>query len=469
MSDVPSADSAEPLSPVYPFNDPGEPVRLFEGPIGGVLPVEVPGRVELVCTPRLGFEYSIDSDGQSLTPSVASEVTLLLRSPCGDVQLPGVPRAAAVGWSNGATFGDREVPLSRVVAHWFNLPNSGGTTTLAAPTEDGGQRWWSGRWVVETGGWAITFDVRPDHARVWKDLHKASRYVMTHVMEVRRAAGGTFTAEEVEPLLSALHVGVSFALGSWTAPMLPVGVDANGRAVWQEWRAYHCDPARATSPGWWHPLQRSSLAELAGRVVREFADPEKRALLRLQMMLAIEATNDRGFLEQRIMTAATGLEHVMWQALVRGGVVTEDQYLGYDKHQGKRLKAHDKLRMVLEAAEIPADVDESLLPATARFAAVEQTRQGRHLDGADIVTQIRNQLVHPKGALEALYEFQGLLTEVWLLSRHYLVLLILHDLGYRGTYRDLRKLEGWAGDVGDVPWHQSSTNRLKPGPKSGLT
>jgi len=174
------------------------------------------------------------------------------------------------------------------------------------------------------------------------------------------------------------------------------------------------------------------------------------------MMLAIEATNDRGFLEQRIMTAAAGLEHIMWQTLVRGGLMTEEHYLGHEKYQGKRLKAHDKLRIVLEAAQIPVDIDASLLPAIARFAVAERTRQGRRLDGADIVTQIRNQLVHPKDALETIYEFQGLLTEVWLLARHYLVLLILQNLGYRGTYRDLRKLEGWAGDVGEVLWHLPS-------------
>jgi len=42
--------------------------------------------------------------------------------------------------------------------------------------------------------------------------------------------------------------------------------------------------------------------------------------------------------------------------------------------------------------------------------------------------------------------------EVWLLARHYLVLLILHSLGYQGSYRDRRKLRGMAGDVDKVPW-----------------
>jgi hypothetical protein len=60
--------------------------------------------------------------------------------------------------------------------------------------------------------------------------------------------------------------------------------------------------------------------------------------------------------------------------------------------------------------------------------------------------------VHPKGMQERVYRLQGLVAEVWLLTRHYLVLLILHSLGYQGAYRDLRKPQGWAGEVEDVPW-----------------
>jgi hypothetical protein len=68
------------------------------------------------------------------------------------------------------------------------------------------------------------------------------------------------------------------------------------------------------------------------------------------------------------------------------------------------------------------------------------------------VTQIRNRLVHPRGLQEGVYRLEGLVPEVWLLTRHYLVLLILHSLGYQASYRDLRKTGGWAGEVGNVPW-----------------
>lgn len=431
--DLFSLDAAGPVLPLYPFNLPGQPVVLYEGAIGGLASGDVTGSVELSCASRPGIEWHV---GREAPPQFTNQpaVTLVLRRRDVDVLLPGVPRGIGGGWSNGTVAGRPDVPLNRIVAHWFNLPR------------------WSGRWVAEVGGWRIILDARRDHQRVWADLHKADVYVMTHVMELRRLDGEDFTADEAEPLLAALHVGLSFALGRWAAPMLPVGLGSGGRVAWEDWRPGFCDPAQATSGGWWYQYDQAALVEFLDCVVPLFADQARRAALRLQMMFAIIGVSDRGFVEQRVMNCAAGLEHLTWQILVLGGLLTEGQYLGRRGYQGRRLRAHDLLRMALAGAEIPAITDPGLLPVAARFASEESKRQGRALDGADVVTQIRNRLVHPKGAQESVYRLNGLVAEVWLLARHYLVLLILHSIGYRGMYRDLTRTTGWAGDVVTVPW-----------------
>jgi hypothetical protein len=51
------------------------------------------------------------------------------------------------------------------------------------------------------------------------------------------------------------------------------------------------------------------------------------------MMLGIAATNDRGFVEQRVMIDAAGLEHIMWQTLVIEGGMSESQYRDQDAHE----------------------------------------------------------------------------------------------------------------------------------------
>ena len=269
-------------------------------------------------------------------------------------------------------------------------------------------------------------------------------YVMTHVMELRRVDGAAFTAEEAGPVLEALHVGVSFALGRWTAPMLAVGQDHAGNAAWEDWRVFHCDPAQATAQGWWHQNDHQALGDLLSRVIPVFTDPARRPVLRFQMMAAIAAMGDQGYADQRVMTGASGLENFTWQALVINGTLTKEQH--------RRAHAHDLLRTVLGNASISAAIDAGVQPVVASYAAGERVRQGHELDAAEVAMQVRNRIVHPDEVTQRIYAREGLVKETWLLIRHYLVLLILHSLGYDGPYRDLRRIGGQASDRGVVPW-----------------
>jgi len=234
--------------------------------------------------------------------------------------------------------------------------------------------------------------------------------------------------------------------------MLPVGQDADGNVAWENWAVSHCDPAQSPSPGWWYEQDHESLADLLRRVIRASSDPDALFRLRLQMVLAIIATSSQGFVEQRIMSGAAGLEHIMWQTLVLGGRMTKEQFDGRTEYQGRALAGHNRLRMVLTEAQIPIDIDPSLLPVTAGHVAQVKQSQGLDLDGADMATWTRNRLVHPEGTQEQIYRLNGLVAEVSLLTRHYLALLILNSLGYQGSYRDPQRRQGWAGDVAKVPW-----------------
>ncbi|MEU6258511.1 hypothetical protein [Streptomyces sp. NPDC047043] len=444
MATTNMSPAGRPVAPAYPFNDPGQPVLLHDGPIGGCGPTDVPGRVELTCSNGFSFEWEV---GDGVSPGFANrdEVSLTLRRSSGDMTMLGVPRNIDGGWSNGAVFGDAKAPLARVLVHCFNLPDWHGPLPLVEKTAGGGEHEWSGRWEHRANGWEITLDVRPDHQRVWRDLHKTDVYVMTHAMEVRRADGSTFTADEVDPLLTALQVGISFALGRWAAPMLPVGEDIDGHVVWEQWRAAFCDPARQSSDGWWYDQDHESLGDFLRLVIGAFAAPNKLTPLRFQMVYAISALRSRDFIEPRIIMGAAGLEHVMWKSLVLPGVMTKQEY--------NRCPAHDRLRQVLRAAQIPVHIDPALLPAAAQYAADVKAKENRDVDGADVVTWVRNRLVHPQDSQEPVYRLDGLTRDAWLLARHYLVLLILNACGYKGSYRNLTRIRGWVGDVTKVPWN----------------
>jgi hypothetical protein len=187
-------------------------------------------------------------------------------------------------------------------------------------------------------------------------------------------------------------------------------------------------------------------------VIAVSSDADALSRLRLQMILAIMAMSYDGFVEQRIMSGAAGLEHVLWQALVLGGRMNTKQFDGRTSFEGQKLAGHDRLRMVLECARIPLDIDGALLPVSAMHAEQVKQSQNLDLDGADLVTWTRNRLVHPEATQEPVYRLSGLVAEVWMLTSHYLVLLILNSLGYQGAYRDLRRRQGWASETVKVPW-----------------
>ncbi|MYV47047.1 hypothetical protein [Streptomyces sp. SID2888] len=432
-----------PLSPAYPFNAPGEPVALYDGPVAGPAGTEVPGVVQYDCSPKPGISWRLHTEDHDLTSTDRTELSLLDLG----FELPAFARDSVSGWSNGTSYGDPTAPLDRVVAHWFNLPRWYGSAHLATRAADGAPLLVpAGRSVYEVDGWKITLDIRPDHKAVFSDVGRADVYVMTHVMEIRRLSGTTFTAAEVTLVLDALHVGLSFALGRWVAPALPVGQNDQEQTVWGQWGPMLCDPARRISSGWWYPQDQVSFVDLLACLLPAFRDPRRERALRLQMQYAVSAIADRGFVEQRIMTGAAGLEHVMWQELVLCGRLTEAEYTS------RAWPAHRKLRTVLTDAGVDLGVGEDLLPAAAAFAARQQVDGERSVDSADVLTRVRNRLVHPKETQESIYGVKGLVTETWLLTRHYLALLVLHSIGYRGSYQDLSRTNRWVGSTEPVPW-----------------
>ncbi|WP_327253616.1 hypothetical protein [Streptomyces sp. NBC_01244] len=446
MTDSPWDSALPPIEPFYAFNGVGEPITLHRGEIHGVQDTGIPGEVSLRCSPVLGVDWST-TPVPDARPRTQDTAALRLQRPHGQAEVEAWARSYDEGWINGAALGESDAPLTRLVAHWFNLPRFKGHQDLTDRI-DGADRFWSGgRWSHEVDGWKIHLDVRPDHKEIWDELLKTRLYAMTHTMQISRTDGRQFTAAEARHLLVALHFGMSFCLGRWVAPLLPVGIGADGGVVWEEWAALHCDPAKSLSSGWWQPWDPEALARFMDGLVPAFSDPVKAEPLRLQISYAITAIRDQGFVEQRVMIGAAGLEHAMWQRLVLAGVLTRREY-----KNTRVWKAHIKLRKVLEGINVSLDIDKTQLPAMARFIDEALQRSGEQLDGPEAVTRIRNSLVHPEEAQKNIYEIPDLVTEAWLLTRHYLSLLVLESLGYRGPHQNLARIRGWAGETEETPW-----------------
>jgi hypothetical protein len=56
----PDDDVETQLRPVYPFNGPGGPIVLYDGPVGGIAECEQPCRVELAFDDKPSIRWSVE-------------------------------------------------------------------------------------------------------------------------------------------------------------------------------------------------------------------------------------------------------------------------------------------------------------------------------------------------------------------------------------------------------------------------
>jgi hypothetical protein len=319
----------EPLQGLYPFSDAGEAIEICQGegafgqePIGPVrvwMPMRRDAHVRWAASNPSGVSLFDASELSMQHPEFGLVVgpVMALGNEWGTVQ--------AVDVGTGSN-------LDRVLVHWVNLPQ----ILPGRPLRHGGSMW-RGRWELETCGWKLTLDSRLDLSSALRSAAEADeQFLLTHVGEIRRAAGETFDAESVDHLLFGWQLAMSFALGRWVAPALPNGF-SNDRRVWEQW------------------------------------------------VHVITANHSGTTAEGKVMLAQAGLEYLSWVSLVLSGRMSKKAY--------KSMAAADRLRLMLGEAGIGTDIPDGL-DGLLQFANAEG------FDGPGVVTWARNRLVHPKDPAE---------------------------------------------------------------------
>jgi hypothetical protein len=71
-------------------------------------------------------------------------------------------------------------------------------------------------------------------------------------------------------------------------------------------------------------------------------------------------------------------------------------------------------------------------------------------DGPQVLSWLRNRLVHPKDAGEP-YRIEDVVSDAWQLVTEYGELLLLHRIGYQGKYLPKTVKSEWVESV-PVPW-----------------
>ncbi|MFJ1543347.1 hypothetical protein ACIODS_32935 [Micromonospora chalcea] len=430
----------EPLSPLYSFNRPNEPVLLHQGPLSDVAPDSRSGVIELSCSPSPRLRWTCTTHDED-RPTLPGEVDLSIERHGQPLNLKAICRTHGEGWINHCEFGDPGAELERLLVHWMNLPDILGNATLEE-RRDGQIHRWAGRWRGDIDGWSIILDSRPDLSKLVRDAHVENVFVLTHVMEVRRSDGELFSVKSAEDLLEQLRVGLSFALGRWVAPALPVGYGDSGKVLWESWSSVLCDPLQGTGAAWLYYHSTDDFDDYMRSLLGAFSREGEQGLLRFQMVFAVQ-TNNVGFIEQRVLAAFSVFENIEWIELVLGGRVSEAEY------RSKKWPGEARLREVLRSASISTDLGDFELPALEEFAKQENLK-----DGPAALVRLRNRLVHPNSPRDEVYRFAGASTDAWFLARHYLTMLILKRIGYPGRYSKQMPPFGWFGSTEPMPWNE---------------
>lgn len=103
-----------------------------------------------------------------------------------------------------------------------------------------------------------------------------------------------------------MHAGISFALGRWVAPLLPVGLDSSGSVAWEEWKPRFCDPGNAPGIGWWYERDHAALSGFLKLLIAAFMDPDRRERLWMQISIPAEIDSSRQPRASRAVTFSGG-------------------------------------------------------------------------------------------------------------------------------------------------------------------
>ena len=445
---MPDDDHVQPgLNGWLPFSAPGEPLVLHHGQLrltsSTLPPLEAPGQVTISWNQGAQLRWIADLPGDGdaehdwrvWSDPHQRQLHVDVHGRSGHGQTHST--SPGHGWLNGLEVGERDAALIRLIAHWVNLPRIWPTEAVRTIDADGMPKF-AARWQMQAEGWELRIDSRPDLDEVLRACKQDRSFAVTHVMEVRRLDRSTFTGQEVNELLEALQFAVSFALSRWSCPAAPVGYTEADDLAWSVWRPLFCDqPGRGTG-GWWFEQRGEDLAQTVAGFLQHWQNDKLREPLKFAATSAIVA-GESGFVEQRLVTATSALEHLCWVTDVLEGDFSATSF-------AKGRDAGDRLRALLTGINVCCELREDRTPTLLSFAQEHELR-----DGPAAVMRVRNRLVHPKDT-RSIYDYKGLVAEASRLATRYLDLVVLHRIGFTGEVADRTRIRGWHGETEPVPW-----------------
>ncbi|MGQ4427186.1 hypothetical protein ACN6LL_002025 [Streptomyces violaceoruber] len=330
--------------------------------------------------------------------------------------------------------GERD--LERVTFSLPNFPDIHGFSLSS-----GGSHW-LGRLLLPMEEWDLVLDSVAPPSRVYKDLRREGGYAVTHVGEFRKRDGSVFSPSRAAEVIEYLRYVLSFACGRWTAPVLSVGYQPDGTPVWADWRAYRVSP---WSGG--HTLVDPVNAEILNGLIActdsVWLDAYRKDVFQYAVNYYIDGCAGDP-IELATSTFQAGLELLSWAVLVE-----ELQLISRKEYQSPANPAHKVIGRMLGRWNIDVNVPSRM---TSLVGAAMSDAANPCKSGPEIITRMRNGVIHPKRRIGARRYDVEVWIDAWQLSQYYLLLATLAYVGYEGSFRSPIAESKYAGSVETVPW-----------------
>ena len=453
----------------YPQSDVNEPIPLHEGRFRvrrGDCCVEGSGSAHLRWLPSPGIEFDIEITEPF--PGVGFDSLT--------VELPGfrtenvVAHSMTLGSTSrirafaSAMESDREQNLLSVgfqVVNFTDFITPGLSAAPGDPTAiagvNGTQRLLGG--VTPTGsptkrvqsftcattdlrhdGWNVSLVALPESRDRYGHLKATGGYSFTHVGQLTRIDDSAFAVQQAEKILESLTVFLSFARGAACSLPIRWGRGIDGAIVWRQFGSPVVDRWRQPH-SWFDERHGELLKELFDAFYRVHNDERLRESLVLALHWYRHCNTNSSGKEGSLVLGMAALD--LLSALI---VVGRCRSMSAQEHD--RLGAAKKLRALLKALDVPADIP----PRYAALTAFAE-KNGKS-DSCEALAKLRNGFVHANEKRRNVVfgpDGKAAAFDAWQLSLWYQELALLRLLRHRGSYRN-RTTAKWVGQVEPVPW-----------------
>lgn len=332
-------------------------------------------------------------------------------------------------------FGDSSHPVHRLIYHVINFVDFPLPESIDSDTHH-----YLGRLTLASDNWRVVIERPNDDEAPFKDLRRLGGYSFTHLAEIRRSDGGTFSPNDAREVEDALFHLLGFARGTMVGLALPAGYSEDNDPVWIGWRTTLVD-GWTNAINWCDWPHFQELSPLFANWLQRTQDSFWREVLKRAVRRCLDA-NVPNPVDSAIVVSHSALELLAWAVLV-----VEHRWL--DPKDGE-LTAAGRIRLLLRWAHVETAIDPRL-SALQVLASRESC-----VDGPAALAFVRNRIVHPPRKLpngSPSWPTPAEQIDTWRLATEYADLAILRILGHQGHYGSRFHTTGrWAGDIERVPW-----------------